>query len=583
MSEDILYRSSSCIEKIGPNLYRCKNRGFTFKNLGLPIYCVCDAGKKKSKADELEKMKNSLRNLDEDEEAIESGIAFVESHCTNCTRLEWSGCRQYGNCSNCWIKWREVILSGQCEKYVRANQTEQVDSTPVPIPTVKISKDELDTTLPTMVVVAGPGRSGTSCVAGLLNKLGISMGSRFQKANLKNETGYWEDLSLKRFVQGDLSSPNSYSPNLNIDDRVAWFKKYANRRREGSIVGCKHPALCFFLPEMNAVWPRLKVIATYRDPRAIIESLKLAHWWNFRRISPIEIFNRRDTAIAKLKLPTLIVDYDNLIENAEESVDKIIAFLEIQPSAEQREAAIAHINPNLRHARTITAIPAQDNGLVDVVYPLGKGSRWDDNELRYSLRSLEKFAKNLGRIFVVGQKPHWLINVIHIPLRDCRRLNKDANIIKKILAAIDRGLSEHFIFASDDQYISAPVDLQTLQVTHGQHNFNAPKHKKWWRRMKNTCDYLNANGWPAVHYDTHLFQPHSATEFKKAVLSAPYEIRPGFCINTLVLNQTDKIQSIASGTLRGRQLNGYGDRDLKGGLKKTLAELFPEVSQFEKD
>jgi len=44
-------------------------------------------------------------------------------------------------------------------------------------------------------------------------------------------------------------------------------------------------------------------------------------------------------------------------------------------------------------------------------------SSWgDDNELRYSLRSLEKNLIGLNRIFVVGHKPKWLVGVTHIPV-----------------------------------------------------------------------------------------------------------------------------------------------------------------------
>jgi hypothetical protein len=60
---------------------------------------------------------------------------------------------------------------------------------------------------------------------------------------------------------------------------------------------------------------------------------------------------------------------------------------------------------------------------IDVVYPLGTGSVWQDNELRYSLRSLEKNFPDLGRVYVVGHKPDWLGNVEHIPFGDSQSPN----------------------------------------------------------------------------------------------------------------------------------------------------------------
>ena len=40
---------------------------------------------------------------------------------------------------------------------------------------------------------------------------------------------------------------------------------------------------------------------------------------------------------------------------------------------------------------------------MDVVYILGKGSVWKDNEIRYSLRSIEKHLTGFDRVFIVGQ------------------------------------------------------------------------------------------------------------------------------------------------------------------------------------
>lgn len=40
---------------------------------------------------------------------------------------------------------------------------------------------------------------------------------------------------------------------------------------------------------------------------------------------------------------------------------------------------------------------------MDVCYVLGIGSLYDNLELRLSLRSLEKNAKNLESIFIIGE------------------------------------------------------------------------------------------------------------------------------------------------------------------------------------
>ena len=42
---------------------------------------------------------------------------------------------------------------------------------------------------------------------------------------------------------------------------------------------------------------------------------------------------------------------------------------------------------------------------MDILYVVGTGSKWDNNELRYSLRSIDKYGINIDRVFIVGTKP----------------------------------------------------------------------------------------------------------------------------------------------------------------------------------
>jgi hypothetical protein len=109
--------------------------------------------------------------------------------------------------------------------------------------------------------------------------------------------------------------------------------------------------------------------------------------------------------------------------------------------AEERWQA-AHPTPPV-----ITGITPPIPGKIDVVYTLGTESSWQDNELRYSLRSLERNFPDLGRVWIVGHKPAWLTGVVHIPMADVHKQNKDANLIDKILAACRAGVTERLCSA----------------------------------------------------------------------------------------------------------------------------------------
>lgn len=86
---------------------------------------------------------------------------------------------------------------------------------------------------------------------------------------------------------------------------------------------------------------------------------------------------------------------------------------------------------------------------IDLVYILGQGSHWHNNEIRYSLRSVEKYFK-YRKIFVIGEKPEWLTGVTHIPETDTND-NKLMNArAKYLIAANDSRISKDFILMNDD-------------------------------------------------------------------------------------------------------------------------------------
>ncbi len=89
----------------------------------------------------------------------------------------------------------------------------------------------------------------------------------------------------------------------------------------------------------------------------------------------------------------------------------------------------------------------------------------DNGELRYNLRSLEKFFPDHGHIFIVtdGQRPEWLADHPNVTLIDHAALIPanarpvfDAGHIESYLHHIPN-LSERFIYLNDDIFFGAPV------------------------------------------------------------------------------------------------------------------------------
>ncbi|MBQ2247729.1 MAG: Stealth CR1 domain-containing protein [Tidjanibacter sp.] len=107
---------------------------------------------------------------------------------------------------------------------------------------------------------------------------------------------------------------------------------------------------------------------------------------------------------------------------------------------------------------------------------VARGRFVDNQELRYSLRSVEKYAPWVGKVFIVtaDQTPKWL-NVAHpkvelvshsqiLPSEYLPTFNSSA--IEMALTRIE-GLSERFLFANDDMFFRCPVGPEFFYTPEG--------------------------------------------------------------------------------------------------------------------
>lgn len=93
------------------------------------------------------------------------------------------------------------------------------------------------------------------------------------------------------------------------------------------------------------------------------------------------------------------------------------------------------------------------------MYPLA--TQLDHTELKYSLRSLEKFLKPpLGQspfeVVIVGDHlPDWINNITHIELPDIQGQTQ-YSVRRKVIAALH--YADEFLFMNDDIYLLTPTD-----------------------------------------------------------------------------------------------------------------------------
>lgn len=95
---------------------------------------------------------------------------------------------------------------------------------------------------------------------------------------------------------------------------------------------------------------------------------------------------------------------------------------------------------------------------MDIVYPVRPGET--NNELRYSLRSLEANYPDHGTVWVVGFKPSWLTGVGFIKGNPTG--NPQTNVYANVLAAMRHpDVADDVVVFNDDFFVTAPIDSVT--------------------------------------------------------------------------------------------------------------------------
>lgn len=237
--------------------------------------------------------------------------------------------------------------------------------------------------------------------------------------------------------------------------------------------------------------------------------------------------------------------------------------------------------------------------MIDVVYPLGHGSHWQDNELRYSLRSLAQYVAGVRHVYVVGARPSWLTNVHHIAHPDPHTC-KERNIMEKILRACQEpGLSDRFLFANDDHFALGPSDADVPYWRAGQLadlalKLNPRSHYR--QALLNTHQVLQGAALPTWNFDVHLPIVYDKELFPLAMRCYDWERHRGYVVKSLYAN-TVHVSDTYVGDIKLTQRHtmaelvqllgrrywwSIGPSALSMNLKNLLAALYPDPSPYER-
>ena len=190
------------------------------------------------------------------------------------------------------------------------------------------------------------------------------------------------------------------------------------------------------------------------------------------------------------------------------------------------------------------------NAKHDLVYVLGRGSKFNNLEIKISITSMLKFCSHwIGNIYIVGENPR-IRNpkVTHIYAPDITRNNKDANIIHKLLVAIEKvpKLSDNFLFCSDDILVTKKSDWEdfapryVLEYVQDEKFMKDIKEEsrnnKWDTLMLGTLDRFVGYREHIYFYEPHIFAPINKKYFKEMCKQIDYTNNRNVIVMSLWFN-----------------------------------------------
>lgn len=212
----------------------------------------------------------------------------------------------------------------------------------------------------TFVAVIGLHRSGSSCLAMVLHKLGVHMGNRLGGYE---STGGGEAVGLAQICERAARFPATeiQLPEGQLRRQLAaWIRaRQREASQRGTIAGGKYPHLCAMGKQLTAICgDGLRVIHIDRPLVESIESLKRrsrqAQGW-LRTTDDSAVAVQRWLWQAKHEFlrdtEHLTVDYDALLRDPKRQIERVVDYLPIRPTARQLAAATAHVDPRQCHVR----------------------------------------------------------------------------------------------------------------------------------------------------------------------------------------------------------------------------------------
>lgn len=178
---------------------------------------------------------------------------------------------------------------------------------------------------------------------------------------------------------------------------------------------------------------------------------------------------------------------------------------------------------------------------IDAVYVLKDDTGERNWELRYSLRSLERYISGIRNVVIVTNTLPPFINpeaVTHIQETD-RENTKDQSIFRKVLTACESDLvSDPFLFLNDDHFLLQKAEASSIpNYVKRDHRLRDSKGTDAYSsRLRRTSKELRLKGFSDRHFDVHFPIIYEKEKFIRMSESFRWRIAAGFVVKSLYGN-----------------------------------------------
>jgi hypothetical protein len=221
---------------------------------------------------------------------------------------------------------------------------------------------------------------------------------------------------------------------------------------------------------------------------------------------------------------------------------------------------------------------------IDIIIPF-RHSRWDDMEIKYALRGVEKHLSGVGNVFIVGDYPKTISKgFIHIPYADeLQRVYKERNIFNKVRHVLGQ-TTERVLFMNDDHFLTADYQAAEFPNYYGDWPVKSDMYKQ---TIENSRPYA------LRFYDVHAPIVFERDRFMEKVASLDWNVKAGYCMKSVYAKGLEgeyykdlKIR-VQYPLEQLREMAGSGawfsmcDAARGPQMEELLNELYPEPSRFE--